>query len=205
MKTQAGLENARPIGTHRGCGGVVMWTPVSQSTKCKKCGQPVKDSYLENRSKYNKTASKEKSTMKNQAGYQGERVPSAPKGPKIDPSQQTSPFAKKDNHAGVGKVVKSVPSVAVPGKAPKKVKATVAGKAPAKIKVNGTVYEKVPMVIRVKGTLYKLAIKGKGLGTPGDQMPKVKVSPAQPSKGNSKPMPLPSSTDTAYLRGKGKK
>ena len=57
--------------------------------------------------------------MIKRSGYQGEKVPSAPKGPKIDPSQQVAPFAKKDNHAKVAPAVKSVPSTVVPGKAPK--------------------------------------------------------------------------------------
>lgn len=53
--------------------------------------------------------------MKN-AGYQGEKVPTPPKGPTISPKLTAPPFAKKDNHAPVGPVKQAVPSVAVPGK-----------------------------------------------------------------------------------------
>lgn len=48
----------------------------------------------------------------------------------------------------------------------------------------------------------KLAVKGKGLGTPGNQQPQIPVGPRQVSKGNSKPVSMPNSPDASYLRGK---
>lgn len=77
--------------------------------------------------------------------------------------------------------------------------------APEKIRVAGIVYKKLPKKIRVRGEIYVLAVKGKGLGTPTGKLPQLAVAPRQTSKGNSKQVPLPSSADTAYLKGKGKK
>jgi hypothetical protein len=50
------------------------------------------------------------------AGYQGEKVPVAPKGPAVSPKLTAPPFAKKGNGLPVGAVQKSIPSKAVPGK-----------------------------------------------------------------------------------------
>lgn len=54
------------------------------------------------------------------AGYKGEKVPTAPKGPVPDPKLKAAPFAKPGNHAPVAPVQKSVPSTLVPGKKGKK-------------------------------------------------------------------------------------
>lgn len=51
----------------------------------------------------------------------------------------------------------------------------------------------------------KLAVKGKGLGTPGSQQTQIQVGQRQTSKGNSKQVPLPASSDVSYLRGGKKK
>jgi len=78
-------------------------------------------------------------------------------------------------------------------------------KAPQRIKVGGVIYEKLPEKIRVGGKIYVLAVKGKGLGTPGGKLVKPSVGAPQQSKSNAKQVPLPaSSEDVAYLRG-GKK
>ena len=50
------------------------------------------------------------------AGYRGEKVPTRPTGPSVDSKLTAPPFAKKENHAPVAPVQKSVPSVAVPRK-----------------------------------------------------------------------------------------
>lgn len=78
--------------------------------------------------------------------------------------------------------------------------------APDKIKVGGVVYRKLPAKVSYMGETYVVAVKGKGLGAPTGKLPAPAVGARQVSKGNSKQVPLPaSSEDTAYLRGKGKK
>ena len=54
--------------------------------------------------------------MTKQAGYEGAKKPVSPKGPTIDPSLKSYPYAPKNSHAPVGAVRKSIPSVVVPDK-----------------------------------------------------------------------------------------
>jgi hypothetical protein len=75
--------------------------------------------------------------------------------------------------------------------------------APEKIKVAGVIYRKLPQKVAYNGEVYVVAVKGKGLGAPGGKLAQPSVGARQVSKGNSKQVPLPSSTDTAYLQGKG--